>query len=134
MLMHSNTTASRLTRFTVVLACLLGALAAQVKLKRGAVVYSGSAANTSAPAVLNEDQVRDATAEWQQIQKDGIDVDSAQGKQLLGKMKSRIREAAKLAALDENRDLVVRSDDIADDLGKQVADVTSQVIQKLAQV
>lgn len=123
--------AASLARFFAVCLCLVAAATAQVKLKRGAVVYSGSAANTSAPATIDEAKVRDATSEWQRIQSEGIDVDSAQGKQLIGKMKNRIREAVKSVAVDESRDLVVRSDDIADELGKSVVDLTDKVIDKL---
>lgn len=120
-----------LARLFAVLLCLVAAASAQVKLKRGAVVYSGSAANTSAPATIDEARVRDATSEWQRIQAEGIDVDSAQGKQLIGKMKNRIRDAVKSVAVDESRDLVVRSEDIADEMGKSVVDLTDKVIDKL---
>ena len=113
------------------LARLVAAASAQVKLTRGAGVYSGSAANTSAPATIDEARVRDATSEWQRIQAEGIDVDSAQGKQLIGKMKNRIRDAVKSVAVDESRDLVVRSEDIADEMGKSVVDLTDKVIDKL---
>lgn len=123
--------AASLARFVAILLCVVAAATAQVKLKRGAVVYSGSAANTSAPATIDEARVRDATSEWQRIQAEGIDVDSAQGKQLIGKMKNRIREAVKAVAVDESRDLVVRNDDIADDMGKSVLDLTDKVIDKL---
>ncbi len=123
--------AASLARFVAMLLCVVAAATAQVKLKRGAVVYSGSAANTSAPATIDEARVRDATSEWQRIQAEGIDVDSAQGKQLIGKMKNRIREAVKAVAVDESRDLVVRNDDIADEMGKSVVDLTDKVIDKL---
>jgi hypothetical protein len=123
--------AASLARFVAMLLCVVAAATAQVKLKRGAVVYSGSAANTSAPATIDEARVRDATSEWQRIQAEGIDVDSAQGKQLIGKMKNRIREAVKAVAVDESRDLVVRNDDIADEMGKSVLDLTDKVIDKL---
>ncbi|MCA8964980.1 MAG: hypothetical protein H6838_10910 [Planctomycetes bacterium] len=110
---------------------LVVAATAQVKLKRGAVVYTGSATNTSAPATIDETKVREATEEWKKMQSEGIDPDSAQGKQLLGKMKTRIREAVKSVATDESRDLVVRKDDISDDKGKEVVDLTDKVIDKL---
>jgi hypothetical protein len=42
-------------------------------LKRGAVVYHGSASNTTAPATIEETTVRDATPEWRKIQAEGID-------------------------------------------------------------
>jgi hypothetical protein len=127
----SSSALTQLTRFVIALGCLLALAVGQVKLKRGAVVYSGSAANTSAPATIDEARVREATSEWQKIQTEGIDVDSAQGKQLLGKMKNRIRDAVKAVAVDESRDLVVRSDDIADDQGKSVVDLSDKVIERL---
>ena len=104
---------------------------AQVTLKRAHVVYFGSAANTSAPATIDEEKVRDATKEWQKIESEGIDKDSAQGKQLVQKMNSRIREAVKAVAGDESRDLVVRTDDITDTRGRDVVDLTEKVVEKL---
>jgi hypothetical protein len=110
-----------------------GSLAAQVSLKRGAVVYTGSAANTSSPAHIDEARAKQATKEWQRIQSEGIDQDSALGKQLLQQMNSKIREAAKAVAQDESRDLVVRKDDVSDAQGKDVVDLTDKVISKLGQ-
>ncbi len=121
---------ARLLPFVVAVLLALPA-AAQVKLKRGAVVYSGSATNTSAPATIDEAKVRESTQEWKQMQSEGIDPDSAQGKQILGKMNARIRSAVKDVAADESRDLVVRKDDISDTQGKDVADLTDKVIDKL---
>jgi hypothetical protein len=107
--------------------CLLG----QVTVKRGAVVYHGSASNTSAPATIDETKVRDATKEWQKIQAEGIDVDSAQGKQLVAQMNSRIREAVKDVATSQSRDMVARSGDITDKQGRDVLDLTDKVVAKL---
>jgi hypothetical protein len=104
---------------------------AQVTLKRGAVVYFGSASNTSAPATIDEGKVRDATKEWKKIEAEGIDKDSAQGKQLLQQMNNKIREAAKAVAGDECRDMVTRKDDISDKKGKDVLDLTDKVVDKL---
>jgi hypothetical protein len=117
----------------LLLACLLGAgpLVAQVSLKRGAVVYTGSAVNTSAPATIDYNKVKEATREWKKMRGDGIDPDSAQGLQLLQQMSDRIREAVNQAANEESRDLVVRKDDIVDPQGKSVADLTDKVIGKL---
>lgn len=112
---------------------LAGSLAAQVTLKRGAVVYFGSAANTTAPAVVDETKVKEATKEWQKIQSDGIDVDSAQGKQLLQQMNAKVREAVKAIATDESRDLVVREKDISDKQGKDIVDLTDKVVAKLTE-
>lgn len=110
-----------------------GSLGAQVTLKRGAVVYTGSAANTSSPAHIDEVRAKQATREWQRIQNEGIDPESALGKQLLQQMNSKIREAAKAVAQDESRDLVVRKDDVSDAQGKDVVDLTDKVVGKLGQ-
>lgn len=104
---------------------------AQVTVKRGAVVYTGSASNTSAPATIQESKVRDATKEWQKIQAEGIDLDSAQGKQLVQQMNAKIRDAVKDVATAESRDFVTRSGDITDKQGREVTDLTDKVIQKL---
>src|SRR5690606_30986477 len=54
-------------------AILSAAASAQVTLKKGAVVYHGSAANTTAPATVSEEKLRAATPEWQKIEDEGID-------------------------------------------------------------
>jgi len=117
----------------LLLAGLSMPLAAQVTLKRGAVVFCGSASNTSAPAFVDEAKVKEATKEWQKIQSEGIDVDSAQGKQLLQQMNSKVREAVKSIAQDESRDMVVRKDDIMDKQGKEAVDLTDKVVAKLGE-
>lgn len=104
---------------------------AQVKVKRGAVVYTGSASNTSAPATVDEKTIRDATPEWQTIQDEGIDPSSARGKQLIVKMNQRIREAVRTVASSESRDMVTRKKDLADAQGKEVVDLTQQVVDEL---
>lgn len=104
---------------------------AQVVVKKGAVVYHGCASNTSAPATVNEQKVKEATAEWKKIQAEGIDKTSAQGKQLLAEMHNRIREAIKAVAEAESRDMVARKDDITDTKGRDVVDLTDKVVTKL---
>ncbi len=108
-------------------------LVAQVGVKKGAVVYHGSASNTSAPATISESKVKEATPEWKRIQAESIDTDSAQGKQLLVQMNNRIREAAKSVAEAEGRDMVARKDDITDAQGRDVIDLTDKVIAKVAE-
>lgn len=117
------------TAMSVVL--MAGALCAQVTLKRGAVVYHGSAANTTAPATIDEKKVRAVTVEWQEIESEGIDLQTARGKQLVQKMNKRIREAVKAVAGEESRDLVVRAQDIADSQGHDVVDLTEQVASRI---
>lgn len=124
--------APALFAFVVALGLAMPA-AAQVTLKRGAVVYCGSQSNTTAPAVVDETKVKEATKEWQKIQSEGIDHESAQGKQLLQQMNNKVREAIKAIATDESRDLVVRKDDITDKRGKDVTDLTDKVVAKLAE-
>jgi Skp family chaperone for outer membrane proteins len=111
--------------------CLCMALTCQVTLKRGAVVFHGSASNTSAPAIIQEAKVREATREWQKIQADGIDPDSAQGKQLMAQMNGKIRDAVKAVATAESRDMVARKGDISDAQGRDVADLTDKVVAQL---
>ncbi|MBZ0153339.1 MAG: hypothetical protein K8J09_17580 [Planctomycetes bacterium] len=120
-------------RLAVALLLTLAPLAAQVTLKRGAVVYQGSGTNTTAPATVDESKLKEATPEWKKIQADGIDVDSAQGKQLIHKMNERIKEAVKSVAQSESRDLVTRKDDIIDKQGKDVVDLTDKVVDKISE-
>lgn len=125
---------SMLIKFLSALVIALGLampLSAQVTLKRGAVVYTGSGGNTTAPATIDEARVKAATREWQRIQSEGIDLDSAQGKQLVHQMNSKVLEAVRSAAQEESRDLVVGKDDISDRRGKDVVDLTDKVIGKL---
>ncbi len=108
-------------------------LVAQVTVKKGAVIYQGSASNTTAPATVNESKVKEATPEWKKIQAEGIDTDSAQGKQLIVQMNNRIREAIKEVAKAEKRDMVTRKDDITDKQGRDVVDLTDKVVTKVGE-
>jgi hypothetical protein len=110
----------------------LQSLLAQVTVKSGAVVYHGSASNTSAPATIDEAKVREATPEWKKMQAEAIDPDSAQGKQLMVRMNTRIQDAVRSVAAAENRDLVTRKDDISDRQGRDVTDLTDKVAKKVA--
>ena len=110
----------------------LQSLLAQVTVKSGAVVYHGSASNTSAPATIDEGKVREATPEWKKMQAEAIDPDSAQGKQLMVRMNTRIQDAVRSVAAAENRDLVTRKDDISDRQGREVTDLTDKVAKKVA--
>jgi len=112
-------------------AFLAATASAQVSLKKKAVVYVGSAANTSAPATVVEKKVRAATPEWKKIKSDGIDPDSARGKQLITRMNQRIRKAVKAVADSESRDLVTRKKDMRDDRGREVVDLTDLVIAEI---
>ena len=106
---------------------------AQVTVKKGAVVYHGSATNTTAPATIDEGKVKEATPEWRRIQAEGIDTDSAQGKQLLVLMNNRIRTAVKAVAEAEGRDMVSRKDDVTDKRGRDVVDLTDKVVTKVGE-
>lgn len=123
-----------LPRFLFVAFVLAAApVVAQVGVKKGAVIYHGSPSNTSAPAVIQDAKVKEATAEWKKIQAEGIDKDSAHGKQLLVQMNNRVREAVKLVAEAESRDMVARKDDITDKQGRDVIDLTDKVVSKLGE-
>jgi len=112
-------------------AALSASAAAQVTLKKGAKVYHGSAANTTAPATVKETTVRAATPEWKKIEDEGIDPQSARGKQLITKMNKRISRAIKSVADTESRDMVTRKKDMKDDRGRTVEDLTAKVVAKI---
>ena len=104
---------------------------AQVDLKQDAVVFTGSASNTSAPATIDESKVKHATPEWQTIEGEGVRRGSARYILLSAEMDKRIRDAAKKAATAESKDLIVRSGDVLNNRGKTVADLTDKVIANL---
>jgi hypothetical protein len=123
-------------RITLIVGLFLSTLlsvtaSAQVTLKKGAVVYTGSAANTTAPATINEKKVRASTPEWQKITDEGIDPQSARGKQLITRMNSRISQAVESIADAESKDMVTRRKDLKDDRGRTVIDLTSKVVAKI---
>lgn len=124
---------SRVARLASVLLFLAVPLLAQVTVKKGAVIYVGSASNTTAPATVKESKIKEATPEWKKIQAEGIDVDSAQGKQLLVQMNNRIREAIKDVAKAESRDMVTRKCDLTDKQGRDVVDLTDKVVAKVGE-
>lgn len=116
---------------TLLAALLVASASAQVSLKKKAVIYVGSAANTTAPATLDAAKVRLSTPEWKKIQRAGIDPASARGKQLITKMNQRIRTAVKSVADSEGRDMVTREKDMKDDRGREVMDLTDLVISEI---
>ena len=124
---------SRSVRLASVLLFLAVPLIAQVTVKKGAVIYVGSASNTTAPASVKESKIKEATPEWKKIQAEGIDVDSAQGKQLIVQMNNRIREAIKDVAKAESRDMVTRKCDVTDAQGRDVVDLTDKVVAKVGE-
>ena|ERR1041384_4801971 len=120
--------------FGIGLFVLLGPAPAQgVGLKKDAVVYCGSASNTTAPACIDEEKVRDATPEWKTIQSEGVKKGTARYKLLVADMHKRIRAAVKAAAGHTSHDLVVNRGDVEDARGKDVVDLTSEVIARLEQ-
>jgi hypothetical protein len=125
------TTTARLFLALLFLGLMVGGLSAQVTLERNAFVYHGSAANATAPATIDDDKVRAATVEWQTIRSEGIDERSARGRQLAAKMNKRIRAAVRAVASSQGRDLVVREQDIADDQGREVVDLTDAVVREI---
>jgi hypothetical protein len=118
--------------FGIGLFVCLGALPAQgVGLKKDAVVYCGSASNSTAPAAIDDDKVREATPEWKTIQSEGVKKGTARYKLLIAEMDKRIRAAVKAAAGRTSHDLVVNKGDVEDARGKEVADLTADVIARL---
>eukprot|EP00904_Undaria_pinnatifida_P001905 jgi/Undpi1/11715/HiC_scaffold_37.g14010.m1 len=108
------------------------AISAQgVELRRGAKPLTGSDANCSAPATITLKKVKAQTSEWKQIRRRGLRPGSSAYNLLYNKMMSRIREAAKAAAIDEGADLVVLKGDISDPKGLSVQDLTNEVIDNL---
>ena len=122
---------SRLALTLLVAVVSVGQALAQVDLKQDAVVYFGSASNTSAPAQIDETKVRKATPEWQKIQAEGVRRGSARYILLMSEMDNRIRSAAQTVAGATGKDLIVRKGDITDAQGKTVVDVTSKIIREL---
>lgn len=112
---------------------VLGAVApAQgVALKKDAVVYFGSASNTTAPASIDEEKVKEATQEWKTIQSEGVKKGTARYKLLVAEMDKRIRTAVKAVAGSASHDLVVGKGGVENARGKDVADITAEVIGKL---
>lgn len=123
--------ASRLICLSLSVLISAACAVAQVDLRSDAVVYFGSASNTSAPAVIDEQKVREATPEWQTIQAEGVRRGSARYMLLVAEMDRRIRTACQGAATSASKDLVVRSGDITNANGKSSVDLTSDVIAKL---
>ena len=112
-------------------AIVAGSATAQVSLNSGAVVYFGSASNTTAPATIDAVTVRDATPEWREIQTQGIRRGSARYKLLMTALDERIRTAVRRTSRIGKCDFVTRSGDIRDPQGKVVKNVTSLVIRHL---
>ncbi len=75
--------------------------------------------------------MRAATPEWTLIERDGVDPQSARGRQLVARMNRRIREAVRAVAVQQGRDLVVRARDVKDDHGREVRDLTAAVVAQL---
>lgn len=119
--------------FSLAVLAFAAPLQAQVDLKGDALVYCGSASNTTAPASIDEDRARQATPEWQTIKNEGVRKGSARYKLLIAEADKRIRTAAREVASSRGKDLVVRAGDVADAKGKDVVDITDAVVDKLSQ-
>lgn len=102
-----------------------------VGLATGAVAYAGSGAYCSRPATFDFAAVRQATAEWQEIQRDGVREGSARHSLLKAAMHERIVGAAQKVAKTHGYDLIVRTGDIADPRGLPVVDATQQMLTTL---
>lgn len=99
--------------------------------KSGAVVFSGSSLNCTAPATIDYRKVRNTTPEWKTIRSDGVRKGSARYTLLLNKMDRRIKECCRAVARTEGKDCIVRKGDISDAKGLKVVDVTREVVKKL---
>lgn len=125
-------------RHTIAIAAILTlgaqATAQGVELRRDAAVYFGSASNTTAPASIDEDQVREATPEYRKIESEGIRKGTARYKILMAEMDKRIRAAVRTTVSETKNDLVVRDGDVLDARGKEVADITDDVIDHLEDI
>lgn len=102
-----------------------------VVLKPDALTYFGSAAFCTRPATIDPTAVRRATAEWREMQRDGVAEGSARHQLLSTKMHRRIVAACKRAASASGNDLVVRAGDIKDSAGVDVDDLTAAVVSGL---
>ena len=107
------------------------ALAQGIELKATGKTYYGTASTCSQPATINYDRVRDATPEWQTIRSEGVRRGTARYPLLVSEMNARIERASRKAAEDAGRDCVVGHDDIKNDNGLQVSDLTDDVVAKL---
>jgi len=128
---RQTTLRARARSALVALAVATAPVAAQVDLRTDAVIYFGSACNSSGPATIDEIKVRNATPEWQQIRAHGISRGSARYILLMGAMDRKIRAAAQQAVAISGQDLLVRAGDITDRRGKTVVNLTSLVIANL---
>ena len=102
-----------------------------VVLRSGAVLYHGSAHFSSRPATFDMDKVSAAMSEWQEIQSKRLRPGSARYSQLRSKMHRNLVAACKKAAMKRGYDLIVRSDDIKDEGGFVIKDLTADVIGAL---
>ncbi|MEZ6037901.1 MAG: hypothetical protein R3F29_10500 [Planctomycetota bacterium] len=103
-----------------------------VRLRAGAQTFVGSQW-CSRPATIDLEVVRRATAEWREIEREGVREGSARHGLLRMAMHRRIVAACEAVALAEARDLVVRAGDIVDARGLQVVDLTAAVTAALGE-
>ncbi|MEM7201289.1 MAG: hypothetical protein AAF628_13540 [Planctomycetota bacterium] len=96
-----------------------------------AVVLYGSTSNTSRPASVDLEKVRKETPEHETIRSERVRKGSARYQLLTANMHKRIKKAAKEAAKEDGHDCVVREDDVDDDRGLNVVDLTDKVIEHL---
>ena len=102
--------------------------------KRSAAVLFGSAAQCSQPASIDLERVRKRTPEWKTIRAEGVRKDSARYNLLMSEMSQRIQRACKKVGEENARDCIVDRDDIVDDRGLEVVDLTDEVVDALESV
>jgi len=102
-----------------------------VLLKKDAQVLFGSPAYCSQPATIELAKVRAATRQGQTIEEEGLRPGTARYRLLFAQMHKLVIAACAETARDVGFDLVVRSGDIRDAGGRNVGDMTKQLIKNL---
>ena len=120
-----------LAALAVLLFCSLAA-AQGIKTKRVARVLHGSVSKCSRPAVVNYKKVAKVTPEWKEIRTDHVRPGCGRYDLLISAMTERIRTAVAKVAEREVCDCVVAKGGIESSNGLPVIDLTSAVLNQLA--
>ncbi|MCA8944266.1 MAG: hypothetical protein KDB80_16995 [Planctomycetes bacterium] len=126
------TTLHRFCAAFALLSCLVvGAKAQGIEVKADATVLFGSTATCTKPASVEWKKVRKTTPEWQTIKSEGVKKGTARYSLLISEMTQRLKRLAKSVAQTHGFDCVVCEDDIDDEKGLDVEDVTKRIIKLL---
>ena len=104
-----------------------------IAVRTGATVLFGSQHACTRPATAAIERVREHTAEWRTKVSNNVSDTSAQWQILRNQMFQRLRGAAGRAAVRRGVDCVVGANDITDNRGLPVTDVTDLMIAELSQ-